>query len=803
MADVKVETFDWPHVGACELAIVAKRRMAAGGTDGAAGARVRSPDASLPLPDATASVTSNELLQWNLTGLALSGGGIRSAAFSLGVLQSLAHDDLLRKFDYMSTVSGGGYIGACLSSLLVDNPTSFPLGRFRDDDHTTGVGHPALAHVRRNANYLSPHPSLLQIAHLRALSAYGLGLVVSLFTIGGFVGAFVAVALSLVHRLAILVGRYTANAAPGCGLSYLKALTDALLLPIAQHVGAIDPAMPAAYFLFGAALVVASMSGVAWLGYGLACLWLAEKSRAQKKERDLDARDVDEDLQWRLLRTATISASLAALVPIVRYTSRQPLPLAILTGAVVVCLVLLASRRARWSAAVNEAGTLLVAVLVGLGGLALLWRFQTHSYAIAMVCTGAFLITLALPINRTSLFYFYRDSLSRAFIFKMQRPDDGKGDDRAVTHDELLLSRVHPWRHGWPYHLINTTVNVAVPRVKPGTGRAPLGKTTGRRRPADFFLLSPLFCGSSETTYVATKQFEGNTLTLAGAMAISGAAANPATGFTTRPLSAFVLGLLNARLGVWVQSPRACNGKPVRMAFWPKYLWSEMCLKQDGKRYANLSDGGHVENLGVYELLRRRCRVVVAVDAGADADGYFGDLGNLIATARINLGVRIELPVAELKPAGRKRLSRAHFATGTIYYPSPPGKAVDTGHFIYIKPAMTSDCAVDLLAYRERHSSFPHEPTTNQFFGEAQFEAYRELGFRSAAAARQAIGLALQNYACLDGIADEAQKTWNDLVQQALDTLAERELIHRADMKKGDTEPSCAQSVDSQRARPA
>ena len=53
----------------------------------------------------------------NLTGLAFSGGGIRSATFNLGILQALAEKGLLRKFDYLSTVSGGGYVGSWLAAL--------------------------------------------------------------------------------------------------------------------------------------------------------------------------------------------------------------------------------------------------------------------------------------------------------------------------------------------------------------------------------------------------------------------------------------------------------------------------------------------------------------------------------------------------------------------------------------------------------------------------------------------------------------------------------------------------------------
>ena len=65
-----------------------------------------------------------------LVGLALSGGGIRSATFHLGVIQALAKHGLLKTVDYLSTVSGGGYIGSCLSSLLNDQEVGPDQERF-------------------------------------------------------------------------------------------------------------------------------------------------------------------------------------------------------------------------------------------------------------------------------------------------------------------------------------------------------------------------------------------------------------------------------------------------------------------------------------------------------------------------------------------------------------------------------------------------------------------------------------------------------------------------------------------------
>jgi hypothetical protein len=61
----------------------------------------------------------------SLAGLALSGGGIRSATTNLGVLQALSRMDILPKVDYLCTVSGGGYIGGCLSALLSVKRTEY------------------------------------------------------------------------------------------------------------------------------------------------------------------------------------------------------------------------------------------------------------------------------------------------------------------------------------------------------------------------------------------------------------------------------------------------------------------------------------------------------------------------------------------------------------------------------------------------------------------------------------------------------------------------------------------------------
>ena len=117
-----------------------------------------------------------------LVGLALSGGGIRSAAYALGVLQAIAACGVFPRLDYLSTVSGGGYAGAALTWFLRDGRRTFPFGE-------TGPRSP-LDRLRRQADYLSPSARLTlgalfavvaQKAFL-SLAVYG-GLLVGLFVL--------------------------------------------------------------------------------------------------------------------------------------------------------------------------------------------------------------------------------------------------------------------------------------------------------------------------------------------------------------------------------------------------------------------------------------------------------------------------------------------------------------------------------------------------------------------------------------------------------------------------------------------
>jgi hypothetical protein len=298
-----------------------------------------------------------------------------------------------------------------------------------------------------------------------------------------------------------------------------------------------------------------------------------------------------------------------------------------------------------------------------------------------------------------------------------------------------------------PYHLINAALNIQQ------------SKTANKRgRNADFFIFSQKFIGSKSTDYVATRDVEKVAigLDLATAMAVSGAAVSSNMGAESiKPLTA-TLALLNIRLGYWLRNPRhladarppgAPGQAPTMTAFRRRnnilanyyFLGEVFGLLNEHRKSVYLTDGGHIENLGIYELLRRRCRVIIAVDAEADPQMAFGSFNTLERYALIDLGVRIDLPWQKIADESLKTSQAIddkgdtpkhrgpHCAIGEIFYPG--GRK---GLLVYIKASLTGDENDYVFDYKKRHSDFPHETTLDQWFSEEQFEAYRALGFHAA-----------------------------------------------------------------------
>ena len=347
----------------------------------------------------------------------------------------------------------------------------------------------------------------------------------------------------------------------------------------------------------------------------------------------------------------------------------------------------------------------------------------------AALATLALLTSLFLNVNRFSLHAMYRSRLIRAYL--------GASNDRRSPHpvtgfdpaDNVAMAALAA--NGdvqRPFHVVNMALNLV--------GGADLA---WQERKAESFTVSPLHAGSSDPQLgyrpAALYGFGGNNgITLGTAMTISGAAVSPNMGYNSSPPVTFVLALFNARLGWWLGNPGRAgeatfNRAGPKLYFGP--MLSEMLgLTDNAHPYVYLSDGGHFENLGLYEMVLRRCHYILVSDAGCDAEGALDDLGNAIRKVRMDLGVPITLDHATFKIAAREAATPEgrYCAVGTIDYDVVDGPGARKGTLIYLKPGVYGDEPKDIFNYATAHGSFPHETTADQWFTESQFESYRALG---------------------------------------------------------------------------
>ena len=359
------------------------------------------------------------------------------------------------------------------------------------------------------------------------------------------------------------------------------------------------------------------------------------------------------------------------------------------------------------------------------------------------LCLGAGCLTLAwlfagvmVNPNRFSLHAVYRNRLIRAFLggphagaanrARRRHPNGFTGFDR---EDDVRLADLWPpaspggGDRNWPFPVVNMALNVV-----------DSGNLAWQQRKAEPFVATPLACGTTDRGYRPTAQYGGPAggISLGTVMAISGAAVSPNMGYNSSPMVTLLLALFNVRLGWWLGNPgRAGHGTFRKagptVAFMP-YFAELFGLTTDDRPYVYLSDGGHFENLGLYEMIRRRCSLIVISDAGQDGQYGFFDLGNAVRKIRIDLGVEIRITGLQrfLPPLPPDpQWERAVFATGTVHYPESPESV---GRILYVKPGLRDDEPADVIAYGRSQPAFPHQPTTDQWFDEPQFESYRALG---------------------------------------------------------------------------
>ena len=324
-----------------------------------------------------------------------------------------------------------------------------------------------------------------------------------------------------------------------------------------------------------------------------------------------------------------------------------------------------------------------------------------------------------ININRFSLHAMYRNRLIRAYLGASNPKRNAARFTGFAPEDNLLMRDL---RTGFrPFHVVNVALNLV-------SGE----RLAWQQRKAQSFTVSPLHSGNYELGYRDSAEYGGRDgITLGTAVTISGAAASPSMGYHSSPVKGFVMTLLNARLGAWLGNPGDAGERTWRQdgprSAVGSLVKEALGLTDNTSAYVYLSDGGHFENLAVYEMILRRCRQIVVLDAGCDPAFTYEDLGNALRKVRIDLKVPVEFEDRYIQPMREKK---RRCAIATIRYSAVDATWLD-GQLIYIKPMLLGTEPPDLEAYAAANPSFPHQSTGNQWFNESQTESYRMLGLHT------------------------------------------------------------------------
>ncbi len=794
----------------------------------------------------------------DLVGLALSGGGVRSAAFNLGLLQALDEKDCVKNVDYLSTVSGGGYIGAALTRLSHNEHGKFPFPR-SDYENTY------LRWIRTHASYLTPGDGLnnqaLAAAYLRGGFVNLVILLPLIFSVMYILTWGISVGCELhqtsqTSKLMNLIGDYHLSVIMAMLISmiileWIRSKLGRTLIAGSErsHSRAL---LWLILIVVGGLLAVELMQDNSWnIKTGLSNHFLSITLPipilllistvimylANIKEWKINTNLVFEFLEietwivvffllyifmpaklwgywygWyppvfmafafmgiilltKLLVNYLFYAALSTGSARLKFLGNQFFSiesrdilcigsLFFLFGMLPVFYEFLVEVSLPWGIVAENSdivsGISLTGILTAAAGwwkrtpnnevkgyvafllrtglvllltAALLWTYhllvfqhqftgggplkgQEFWWVVLVFCIMPWLFIVAVvDINYVSLHRYYRNRLLQAFFppnSKSNKEEKLDDEDRSIVLQNILVSKNHA-----PYHLVNANL------ITVGSSR--LQNRSYRLRGGDSFIFSPRFIGSQATGYVPTNTEAFQKIDLATACSISGAAIDPNTGETKSWPLRVIMGMLNVRLGFWMLNPKFhSKHKDWSTKYWFQ-SWVMLILKEifampsEENRNVRLSDGGHFENLGLYELIRRRCRLIVVSDAAADFDWTFQDFTRALQLIRTDFGAEVKINLDALRPQKSSSnssipYSSSPFVTGTIRYEgnaSSGGSEVVNGRLIYIKTTLFKSLPKDVLGYYQEHKTFPDQPTADQFFDERQFEAYRELGYQA------------------------------------------------------------------------
>ena len=618
----------------------------------------------------------------DLVGLAFSGGGIRSAVFNLGVLQALEASGILRGVDYLSSVSGGGYIASCYTWLRAALPKS-TANVF--EAKLSGRSDRVLDWLRSHGKYLISHRGFsiwTLIASVLAASFINVLVLAPpiLFAVYSLTLAWLPIAWP---AWLALPGSHVPQQHHGFLLLLAIGTVCLALFPLVAVAFAFVAGIPhlstvrhidRLRVLMGRLIIY----GLALLALGLIPVVAALGEMAQHFFSSSKAHLLGEHFSY----LAPILSGLGSMLLDKVRGGKGSGRLAMIGLSLLVYGLLILAYHLVTDAAVLDAPTFLALVV--------------FSVLLAYVC----------DINRVSIHAYYRARLSDAFLPQIEGASGGDPGN-------FDLSQITP-EHGAPLPLINTTLNTS----------SSDDERLRSRQGANFFF-SPVYSGSQPTGYRRITDYAGGSLSLSTAFTISGAAVDPDMYVTSARAVSFLMALFNARLGFWARNPDCGYRRNAMLPWWWIFIGREMLGVglDEKRRHVHLSDGGGFENLALYELIRRHARYLIVCDAGADPDTTLSDLGRAIERVRVDFGAHIDLAADRMYRERADMLAQRPYVLGHVRYADG-----SRGDILYLRPVLCNALTADIYAYWRANPSFPNESTAQQFFAEPQFEAYRALG---------------------------------------------------------------------------
>ena len=725
-------------------------------------------------------------------GIAVSGGGMRSATFSIGVLRGLDDTGVFRQARWLAAVSGGAYAAgawytarrgntAPATARTSQNAASQPAsdragqpGRHVDNQPVDGVLVDGL--LADHGPQSGLYRYLLCKRHYLSSGRGGLILPALKFVV------FLATNLALLYVFLWLVTRpfgwligssYVAaplrdgltnseksGFAAGVvehGLPPVAAflLVAAVLLVLAVPLGPIwhRRLLYTAGGFVAAAAVVAAVLILTPLAMSVVPDWWARLGGANPKAADTDpAQQAAADRGAALIQLATSLGLVSAITAVLKGYLLKAAPR--LGGVLVGVLALLlggqiATKAAYLGPGAADGDSRYVDPIAHLGDRLGLTELTTWLALLLLIGVGG------IVVNQRwwSLHMIYKRGLRNTFS-----PTYDAGDrvrllgPPPVDGVYPLRSRREPPLSEYPEFQPPDPANGT------GTGTGPElllcaaanAKTSLRTgMPAYSFVLSQSQVGWYEPgpdgraytvptdrfvrSLPGLKWFRDSQGTVSAAVATTGAAVASAMGRQSMGTTNALLAVFNLRLGLWLPNPARIGAhQPLRRFATPKltYLLKEVFGRCDPRDdpYVYVSDGGHWENLGLVELIRRRCRTIYCADASGDKEHSFATLNQAIELAAQECDAVVTIDLTALRPQQDAALPATNVAVGHVRYADgTPGKLV------YGKLQVAQDSSTAVRGFRAVDRKFPRYFTFNLFLRERQFEYMVRLGEEVAA----------------------------------------------------------------------